>query len=1163
MTMNTSYNPPFNLKITLLSLLLISLLSANPPAWSVNPADYSSTANVRALLYVDEVLATDPANILGAFAGDVCRGVSQPVNILDTWIYFLTVYANTDGEELSFRAYVAGEDVVVPVIESIVFSNGANYGSAYDPIPLNALIYLDHAPGVMDIPDQEIPPGGTFAAFDLDDYLIELDGNPVSWNVSGQTDLLVTIDPENGVTVQAPASDWSGSELLTFTATDLMDQGLSGADNALFTVLPFDHPPAVLDIPDQMVPFGGSFTDVALDDYLVELDGDQVSWSYHFLPPLVEDQDPAWSVNPGDFELSMTITARVVARGMETENPADQLAAFVGNECRGVVTPIFAIDSWFYFLTVYADQNGEEITLKFYDATNSILLPVSESYVFINNYAFGSPLNPEILQAEFLHVTIDPQDNAIVEIRDPNWLGSETIVYTATDQNTLNSFAGSDFVTYSYTGPFDLPPFINPIPEQVVDEGSSFVPFDLDDYLLELDGDPVFWTVSGNTDLTVLLDADNLLTVTPPDENWFGSEELLIAVTDDTPTQLSDLTAVQFSVTSVNDPPFPVADLGDLELLAGTSADFNVDLFDDIEGNPLTYAGTSSDESVVEVSLVETLGTVAALRPGTADVTVSAYDGNGGTGTIQFNVIVTCDGIIDCNGDCNGAASLDYCGVCSGGNTAHESNSDMDCNGDCFGSAAVDDCGVCSGGNSNHEAGSDIDCNGDCFGTAFFDDCNVCSGGSSGHAANSDIDACNVCPDGSLGTGSNDPAPEGYDFGAGPDCSGECFGVAFIDDCGVCSAGSSDHEANSDMDCNGDCFGSAAIDDCGVCSGGNTAHESNSDMDCNGDCFGSAEPDACGVCSGGNSNHEAGSDIDCNGDCFGIACENECGCVGGDTGLPGDACYGCTDPEAVNYDPSSNFEDDSCAYAGDFNGDGTTDVSDVVLIVDWIISNQLPTDDLLLTCDLTGEGEITVVDLVLIIQIIIGDYALETPLTAAALLLKPTLVEVQSEGPAAGFQLMTRGDFNPDPASLPAGWQLRRGDGQLLIFNLQGLTLERGILFRYSGSLDIQDNVVTDWHGNSLSARVVEIPEVFGIRQICPNPFNPVTAITYDLPDDREIQLGLYNIQGVLIRELVAGFKPAGTYRYNLDGRDLSSGLYLIRLTSGRNSALRKVILLK
>ena len=41
---------------------------------------------------------------------------------------------------------------------------------------------------------------------------------------------------------------------------------------------------------------------------------------------------------------------------------------------------------------------------------------------------------------------------------------------------------------------------------------------------------------------------------------------------------------------------------------------------------------------------------------------------------------------------------------------------EFDCNGECGGEAKLDDCGVCSGGNSGHEADSDIDCSGECFG---------------------------------------------------------------------------------------------------------------------------------------------------------------------------------------------------------------------------------------------------------------------------------------------------------------------------------------------------------------------------------------------------------------------------------------------------------------
>ena len=76
-------------------------------------------------------------------------------------------------------------------------------------------------------------------------------------------------------------------------------------------------------------------------------------------------------------------------------------------------------------------------------------------------------------------------------------------------------------------------------------------------------------------------------------------------------------------------------------------------------------------------------------------------------------------------------------------------------------------------------------------------------------------------------------------------------------------------------------------------------------VDCNSDWFGSAFVDDCGICSEGNSNHEANSDKDCNGDCFGVAFVDECGnCVEGETGLVenyADLGCGCYNPAALNY----------------------------------------------------------------------------------------------------------------------------------------------------------------------------------------------------------------------------------------------------------------------
>ena len=52
------------------------------------------------------------------------------------------------------------------------------------------------------------------------------------------------------------------------------------------------------------------------------------------------------------------------------------------------------------------------------------------------------------------------------------------------------------------------------------------------------------------------------------------------------------------------------------------------------------------------------------------------------------------------NQACDGGATIDDCGVCSGGTTGLEVNYLKDCNDICGGGAIIDDCGICSGGTS-------------------------------------------------------------------------------------------------------------------------------------------------------------------------------------------------------------------------------------------------------------------------------------------------------------------------------------------------------------------------------------------------------------------------------------------------------------------------------
>lgn len=63
-------------------------------------------------------------------------------------------------------------------------------------------------------------------------------------------------------------------------------------------------------------------------------------------------------------------------------------------------------------------------------------------------------------------------------------------------------------------------------------------------------------------------------------------------------------------------------------------------------------------------------------------------------------LVVGCQAPEDCAGVENGTASIDDCGVCTGGNTELEVNYLKDCEGVCNGDAKLDDCGVCNGDNA-------------------------------------------------------------------------------------------------------------------------------------------------------------------------------------------------------------------------------------------------------------------------------------------------------------------------------------------------------------------------------------------------------------------------------------------------------------------------------
>ena len=218
------------------------------------------------------------------------------------------------------------------------------------------------------------------------------------------------------------------------------------------------------------------------------------------------------------------------------------------------------------------------------------------------------------------------------------------------------------------------------------------------------------------------------------------------------------------------------------------------------------------------------------------------------------------------------------------------------------------------------------------------------------------------------------------------DCAGVCGGDAVLSGC--------DNACNS----------TAVVDECGTC-------DSDASNDCVQDCAGTwggdLELDCGGVCGGDNSTALSCCGLpfydDCTTDCYedsmGTCCieedADECGLCFGD----GSSC--CEDGETNNDNPCNPWECDDgqwveiiidcaeqmgwvcdggvyippeegeccseCVLYGDLNGDGTTNVIDIVMAVDLILNNNYNA-----VGDINGDGVLNVIDIVIIVDMVLN-----------------------------------------------------------------------------------------------------------------------------------------------------------------------------------------------
>lgn len=106
-----------------------------------------------------------------------------------------------------------------------------------------------------------------------------------------------------------------------------------------------------------------------------------------------------------------------------------------------------------------------------------------------------------------------------------------------------------------------------------------------------------------------------------------------------------------------------------------------------------------------------------------------------------------------------------------------------------------------------------------------------------------------------------------------------------------------------------------------------------------------------------------------------------------------------------------------------------------------------------------------------------------------------------------------------------------------------------------------------DFDGKFSFSQIIEVdinaPQDFNLEQNYPNPFNPSTNISFTLPYASVVKLSIYNQLGEKVDQLVNQSLEAGSYIYNWNAKNNSSGIYVVELQADGYKASKKMMLMK
>ncbi|MBD3184125.1 tandem-95 repeat protein [Candidatus Poribacteria bacterium] len=722
---------------------------------------------------------------------------------------------------------------------------------------------------------------------------------------------------------------------------------------------------------------------------------------------------------------------------------------------------------------------------------------------------------------------------ATVTTPDEDWNGSETITFTATDPNNQTD---SDEVVFT-VNPVNDAPVISAVDDVTVEESDSVFTFSipLDDIVNDIDNDneEIEWTFSGNVDLVVEISPDRVMTVTGPDVDWNGSETITITATD--PGNLSDSEDITFTVTGVNDAPV-VSDIPDQTIQEGEN-------FTDI---PLNDYVTDVDNDLTEI--------------------IWSYEGNT---NLSLEITENVASITVTDENWTGSETITF--------TATDPDNLSHSDDVTFTVTDVNDAPVVSDipDQTTEEGGI--------FTGIFLDNYvtdvdNETDEITWSYTGNTDLiveitdNVVNVNIPEEDWTGSETVTFTATDPSGLSDSDDVTFTVTNVNDAPVVS------DIPDQTIQQGETFADIALNDY-------VTDVDNEDAEITWSFTGNVDV-----------NIEITDNI--------AAITTDASWTGSET-----ITFTATDPDGLNDSDEVTFTVESTVLLGDVNGDGTVRSNDAILILRIAAGLMTPTDSQRLAADVNQDGNIRSNDAILVLRIAAGLAAPDIKRQAAGIVN----IKLEEAYGLAGSRISV--PLNIDRKSVLGGGDLsivydpnvlqavevnsvsdrllmasRINDSGIIRISFAGaemmksgniINLEFEILDDSSSEISIRDIGLYSLDGIPMNAVAVNgsfeswalAPEKTILFQNYPNPFNPETWIPFQLREQSEVKISIYNALGILVRELDLGSKAAGTYTsrdraaywdgLNDSGEKVSSGIYFYNIKTDKYSSVRKMTIVQ